>query len=283
MTKSSWSVRKPLGAPGRAAARGFSLVELAIVLLILGILGTSAILMFNAQVEAKQNADTQRTLDQAREAVIGFALKFDRLPCPAAGAATGVEAFVSATDLSCSVPLNGFVPAVTLGIGPTDPQGYLIDAWGNRIRYSVSQWPTGSPNATSASCPPIPPNAGPLNLTQCPAFTTAGAMKARGLSTLPATFPALLRVCDAVACGGLQFLSPAVLVSTGKNFRAEFVAGVAGGADEETNVHFVTVADGTFVAHEPRAPGGAGGEFDDLVIWLSPNILYNRLIAAGAI
>ncbi|HSD41985.1 MAG TPA: type II secretion system protein [Burkholderiales bacterium] len=262
---------------------GFSLVELAIVLLILGILGASAILMFNAQIEAKQHADTLRTLDEAREAIVGFALKFDRLPCPAAGAATGVETFVSATDLSCSAPLNGFVPAVTLGIGPTDPQGYLVDAWGNRIRYSVSQWPTGSPNATATSCPPIPPNPGPLNLTQCPAFTTAGAMKSRGLSTLPAVFPDLLRVCDAAGCGGLQFVAPAVLVSTGKNFRAQSLVGVAGGADEETNVHFASAVDRTFVAHEPRPAGGGGGEFDDLVIWLSPNILYNRLIAAGAI
>lgn len=262
---------------------GFSLIELALVLLILAILGTSAIMMFNAQFEAKQYADTQRTLDQAREAILGFALKFDRLPCPAAGAGTGVEAFVSATDLSCSAPINGFVPAVTLGIGPTDTQGYLVDAWGNRIRYSVSQWPTGSPNPTAASCPPIPPNAGPLNLNQCPAFTTAGAMKARGLSTLPSTSPNLLRVCDAVACAGPQFATPAVLVSTGKNFRNEFVAGAAGGPDEEANVHFSTALDGTFVAHEPRAAGGSGGEFDDLVIWLSPNILYNRLIAAGAI
>jgi prepilin-type N-terminal cleavage/methylation domain-containing protein len=281
-------------APGRAAAHGFSLVELAIVLLILGILGTSAILMFNAQVEAKQNADTQRTLEQAREAIIGFALKFDRLPCPAAGAATGVEAFVNPgpglpIDLSCSVPLNGFVPALTLGIGPTDPQGYLVDAWGNRIRYAVSQWRSDMINPPSpASCPPVAPspppvNPGPLDFTKCPAFTTAGAMKALGLSTLPGSSAGLLLVCDAAGCGGLQFLAPAVLVSPGRNFRAEFAAGAAGGADEEANVHFATAPDGAFVAHEPRETGGAGGEFDDLVIWLSPNILYNRLIAAGAI
>ncbi len=27
----------------------------------------------------------------------------------------------------------------------------------------------------------------------------------------------------------------------------------------------------------PRAPGGA---YDDVVLWISPNILYNRMVAA---
>ncbi len=37
--------------------------------------------------------------------------------------------------------------------------------------------------------------------------------------------------------------------------------------------------DRVFVSHTPTPPGL--NEFDDLVIWISPNILYNRLIAAG--
>jgi len=27
--------------------------------------------------------------------------------------------------------------------------------------------------------------------------------------------------------------------------------------------------------------GGTGGEFDDIVIWISPNVLFARMIAAG--
>ncbi len=34
-----------------------------------------------------------------------------------------------------------------------------------------------------------------------------------------------------------------------------------------------------FVFRTPTQPGP--NEFDDLVTWISPNILYNRLIAAG--
>lgn len=266
-----------------AAPRGFTRTELAVVLLIVALVIGGTLMTLSAQNEARQLGDTQRTLEQARDAIIGFAIRNERLPCPASGA-TGVETFVSATDLSCFVPAtpaNRFVPALTLGIGPTDAQGFLIDAWGNRIRYYVSQWSQNAP--APANCPPIPPNAGPLDFTRCPAFTTAGAMKNLGLTTLPNAFPQLLRICDTAGCTGQQFATPAVILSPGKNFGAEAFAGAAGGVDEEANVHLGTAFDGTFVIHEARPAGGAGGEFDDLVIWLSPNILYNRLIAAGAI
>jgi type II secretory pathway pseudopilin PulG len=264
----------------RSRQRGFTLAEVAIVFLIVALLIGGTVLTFSAQNDARQIADTQRTLEQARDAILGFAIRAERLPCPAAGgAATGVEAFVSATDLSCLVPINGFVPALTLGIGPTDGQGYLIDSWGNRIRYSVSQW-VSNPPANVANCPPIPPNLGPLDYTKCPAFTTAGSMKGLGVAAIPANAATMLRVCNAAACGvppppnaQLTFFAPAVLYSTGKN-----AAGV--GTDEQENANLDTI----FVSRTPtpfEAAPLAG--FDDLVIWLSPNILYHRLIAAGAL
>jgi hypothetical protein len=50
--------------------------------------------------------------------------------------------------------------------------------------------------------------------------------------------------------------------------------------DENTNATATT----TFVS---RVPQGArpiligGGEFDDIVTWISPNILFNRMVSAG--
>lgn len=271
--------------------RGFTLAEIAIAFVIVALLIGGAVLTFSAQNDARQVADTQRILEQARDAILGFAIRADRFPCPAPGGATGVETFTAPgaappnTDHTCntSVPgagvAVGFVPALTLGIGPTDPQGYLVDAWGNRVRYAVSTWSQAALDITQC-----PPNQTPPDFTRCPAFTTSGAMKGLGFAALPATPPGLIRICDASGCGGLQFSAPAVLYSTGRNLLTLTSATI--GLDEDANIHIGGPAgpvDATFVAHEPRPAGAPGGAFDDLVIWVSPNILYNRLIAAGAI
>jgi hypothetical protein len=52
-------------------------------------------------------------------------------------------------------------------------------------------------------------------------------------------------------------------------------------ADEYTNA--TTGAGTTFVSRTYQDTGatGTGGEFDDIVVWLSPNILFNRMVAAG--
>ncbi len=109
-------------------------------------------------------------------------------------------------------------------------------------------------------------------------FTTSNGMKNVGFGCLTPD----LKVCDraagstATACavGQIQFTAPAVIYSTGKNTLYGPV-----GADEVANTDNNVV----FVAHEPRPAGAPGGEFDDMVIWLSPMILYNRLVAAGAV
>jgi hypothetical protein len=35
--------------------------------------------------------------------------------------------------------------------------------------------------------------------------------------------------------------------------------------------------------HETRVGNAAGGEFDDIVTWISPSVLYSRLVSAGAL
>jgi len=282
------------GRRRNAVQGGFTLAEMAIVFLLVALLVGGVVMTTAALNSARENEETQRTLERAREAIIGFALRAERLPCPAKAGATGVESFISAGvlppppppppptpfDIRCSNPFDGFVPALDIGIGPTDPQGYLLDAWGNRVRYAVTTWNNPTAAQVFANCPP---NTATPDFTNCPGFTTAGGMKGRGLATLPATFPQLLRVCDVATCAGQVFPTPAVIFSPGKNFRSQFAAGAAVGTDEEANVHLASAVDATFVAHEPRPAGAPGVEFDDLVIWVSPNLLYSRLIAAGAI
>lgn len=119
-------------------ARGFSLVEMAVVLLIIGLLLTGLLLPLGAQVEQRKITETIRRLEDARDALIAFAIVNGRLPCPATAAAlSGDEAPAVITGI-CTTNYSGFLPAKALGFQPTDSYGYALDAWGNRIRYAVS-------------------------------------------------------------------------------------------------------------------------------------------------
>ncbi|HRE16945.1 MAG TPA: hypothetical protein PLW86_07735, partial [Rhodocyclaceae bacterium] len=145
--------------------------------------------------------------------------------------------------------MNGFLPGATLGLSPTDERGYVLDPWGNPIRYNVANTTIG----------------GVTN-----PFTTPNGMQSATLATLGAA--TLINVCassvgtTATSCGTAPTLStsaPVLLFSTGKN-------GAGAGADESAN------RDGNmvFVSHVPTAITSSNGEFDDIVAWLSPNILY---------
>lgn len=119
---------------------GFSLVELAVVAAVISIMLGGLLLSYRTQVEMQRVSNTSKTLELAMEAVIGYAIRNGRIPCPATAASGGTEQLNSmgvGLLQMCSL-FNGFLPALTLGIGPTDAQGYLLDSYGMRIRYSVN-------------------------------------------------------------------------------------------------------------------------------------------------
>lgn len=231
--------------------RGFTLIEIAVVLLIITILMTGLIPTISSQIEQKQLNETRKQLDEIQQALIGYAIINERLPCPATAGSNGAESPAdAASGTPCTLPYNGFLPAATLGITQVNSQGLAIDAWNNPIRYAVS---------TSAG----------TNV-----FTTTGGMKATGISALN---PDLL-VCSTAtgttntSCGGITLTPnkvPAVIISTGKN------GGQAGGTSQDEAANQDGGASKTFVSHD-NSP-----TFDDIVIWISPNVLINRLIAAG--
>jgi hypothetical protein len=78
---------------------------------------------------------------------------------------------------------------------------------------------------------------------------------------------------------------PAAIISFGRNGygatsdQNTVVADAgAGNIDEKTNLQSSGTA---LIARDPSDDlRSAGGAFDDMVIWLSPNILYNRMVAA---
>ncbi len=75
----------------------------------------------------------------------------------------------------------------------------------------------------------------------------------------------------------------AVVISLGKNGLGAINAltGVANpaptNADENENLN----GPATFASRTMTAADSAAGEFDDIVVWLSKNTLFNRMVAAG--
>lgn len=231
---------------------GFTLVEMAVVLVILGFLLTAFLMPLKAQRDIAFQLETQRTLEDAKKALIGFAQTNGRLPCPATD---NGGAFPDGTGTSnpngsgnCN-GLVGFLPAITLGLQPTDNQGFALDAWDNRIRYAVTQTDAGG-SATQD-------------------FTTNNDMDNIGIASLNPD----LRVCAEAGCANsLINNAPVVIFSLGPTSLQ-----ASGGVDEDENLD----NDGVFVSHTSTSASAANGEFDHIVTWLSPYVLYNAMIEAG--
>lgn len=247
--------------PGtRLGHAGFTLVELAVVLAIVGFLLGSAMYVLSAQVDQRNFENTRRSLEQAREYLLAYAMVHGRLPCPATTTSNGAESIATAagsgTGGTCSLSYNGFLPAATVGFSPTRSDGLAIDGWGNPIRYAVSK-------------------------TSEPHFTGNVALKANWSTTTPADIDICnhLTAANQTTCGAAanRVVSSgtvvAVIWSQGKNFA---IAGAAS-IDEGTN----NDAFAAFVSRTPSPSGAADGEFDDMLVWIPVGLLYGRMIAAG--
>jgi prepilin-type N-terminal cleavage/methylation domain-containing protein len=225
---------------------GFSLVEMAVVMVIAGLMIGGLLAPLSVQMEQRRIAETRAALDEARDALAGFALRNGYLPCPAVSASNGLE---DRSGNACRAgKRQGFLPWATLGVGK-------LDSWGRLYHYSVA-----------------------------PAFADSG--QRFGLRS-----PRDITIATRDAQGNLVAASaindiPAVVLSHGKNGAGGFgdsgtAVAAAPNIDERTNASANGIA---FVARLPADnPAVPGGEYDDLLAWLSPNVLFNRMVAAGVL
>lgn len=100
--------------------RGFTLVEVAVVLVIVGLLVGSFIGNLSSRIETTRYAETRKDLENIKQAIIGYAYKNGALPCPDNDGDGQIG-----PGPGCVV---GFVPWETLGLGSSD-------AWNNRYEY----------------------------------------------------------------------------------------------------------------------------------------------------
>jgi type II secretory pathway pseudopilin PulG len=222
----------------------------AVLLILLTVVALGAASLFigaagNSGRRAAQEHKSIVAIEQAREALLGFALAHGRLPRPAASALDGSE---SATACSTEASCTGFIPWTALGIGRSD-------GWGKLLRYSVT------PVYTSA----------PVMRTSVVGTKTVLTRDSAGTISYIAGFP--------VCAPGTPCLV-AVIYSAGRDNFGTSEQGIvqpnaaSGNTDEAAN----NIATANFMSRaastNPHAPGG---EFDDLVAYISPELLYRQM------
>lgn len=192
--------------------RGFSLTELAIVLVIVGLLLTTLMPPLSAQMDQRSYNETTLWLNEGREALLGYAMTHTAvdgkpyLPCPD----TDDDGLENRAGTTCTAQ-EGRLPWADLGIS-------RWDSWSNRIRYRVhTSFSDSSTGFTLATAAP--------NLRVCAASGCAAS---------------------------LATALPVVLLSHGKNGAGAFNTSggtntAPTGADELENAD----ADNDFVSHTP--------------------------------
>ena len=212
--------------------QGFTLVELAIVVVIIGLLLATFLTPLSALTALRNNSETRTDLNEIREALIGYALSHRAedtgrpyLPCPDINR----DGFEDRDNGFCK-EVRGFLPFGNLGVVGSD-------SWGNQFTYQVTQ---------------------------------AFANSVVGFNfTSPAD--ADITVKNAAYGDDIARNIPAIVVSLGEN--GAVVPAV--GADQLAN----TNSDNIYVKKD--FTDDAVKPYDDLVTWVSANILINRMVTAG--
>ena len=226
---------------------GFSLVEMAMVLAIVGLLLGGLMPTLSAQMESRRINETHKQMSELKDALTGFAIINGRLPCPSDGATAAGEELITGSGVSATCTLTkGVLPWATLGVNEAD-------AWGRRFTYRVAaNFADGADGAAPASCA----------ITIGVSFQLCSSANLDALST----------------SGGSTVAAnvPAIVVSHGKNGLGAYPAGggtaISGAANDESE----NADDDNIFVSKDHSPN-----FDDLVIWLSPNVLLNRMVTAG--
>ncbi len=238
-----WDMHRSRLIAGQSSQRGFSLLEMAVVMVVLGLILGGMLLPLSTQLEKQDRDETQLILEDIHEALVGFAMANGRLPCPDITLPPDGIADLAATCAGS----GGSLPWVDLGVGQ-------FNAWGQPFTYRVTVSFADNTDGTGCGVP-----------TPGVSFELCSSGDINVLNAAPPPGAAIAS------------LVPAIVISHGKNW-ASMTSLAAAGADEwENRPNDTNFVDTTY----SKTSGGGNPTFDDQVIWISPNILKARMVAAG--
>ncbi|MFK8019454.1 MAG: type II secretion system protein [Pseudomonadales bacterium] len=225
---------------------GFSLIEMAVVMVVLGLALGGLLMPLSVQLENSARKETQAEMAVIKEALMGFAMANGRLPCPDTTGDGQENQTLLAPILVCT-RTYGDLPSGTLGVG-------IDDAWNRPYSYLVS--------ADFADTTPG---------TGCGTVPSSGA-------SFELCSTGNLRVQDRAGNIIAEQLS-AVITSHGKH---NLVPGRS--AFENNNFDTARVpapAGSNLVRIKDNYSETSGAELDDLIDWLSPAVLQSKMVTAG--
>jgi prepilin-type N-terminal cleavage/methylation domain-containing protein len=296
--------------------RGFTLIEMAIVLIIVTILIGGLAVPLAAQIQGRRIAETNKTLQETRDAIMGYAMSHivtppgtctcqynvdgdgvsDTTDCPSTVSCPVIPPPTTPTQLTLHFTRH-YLPCPDLS--GTDPEPGVDndgdgDASNDLNNGREDRSAAGTCSTDSGNVPWVTLGTGHQdawgNLLQY-AVTSTFANSATGFSNADTGD---LQICDLSAntgdsdCGALGNVASNVAVaiaSYGPNgWGARNISGNkladSSSNNEKENANTDTV-DKEFVSRNPSKAGDVAGEFDDLVEWISADQLRGRICPAG--
>ena len=157
-------------------ARGFTLIEIVVVLLIIAVLIAMAATITRGTIAAQKRSITATRMANVEAALVQFVLQRRRLPCPADGTKAasandaGTETARNAATGCTTTQAGGVVPWRELGLTEND----ATDGWDRRLTYRVSPALAADNGMDLSACDPVGTSglAGTV-CAACPSSTTA--------------------------------------------------------------------------------------------------------------
>lgn len=270
--------------PRKSPPRGFTLIEVVVVMLIFSVVIAMVAVMTRGITAAQKRSLTQTRIAGVEAALVQYVLQQKRLPCPADGTLpstdnnAGIEGPRNAAGCTGTLA-NGVVPWRAIALTETE----ISDGWDRRLTYRV--FPAlGADNGLNMSmCDPAGTEAGavpracnvlcvsttPAACTPPSAFIGAKGITVRNVAGTTVMDPA----------GGVNTGAAYVLISHGESGGGGYlgsgslqVSTVGDGAEEQRNYASLPfVAGVTFYVDDTTNDTIGATHFDDIV--MRPSIM----------